>query len=66
MIVNSPVVKAIALIASSSGLLTEPLVPMTLVLSHRFDDLLENFYPTYLIPENILHLKIFYFKTNRK
>ena len=59
MIVSSPIVKAIALTASSSGLVTEPLVPTTLVLSHRFDDLLENFYLSYLTPENIL-LTIFY------
>ena len=59
MIVSSPIVKAIALTASSSGLVTEPLVPMTLMLSHHFDDLLENFYLSYLTPENIL-LTMFY------
>ena len=59
VIVSSPIVKVIALIASSRGLVTEPLVPTTLVLSHYFDDLLENFYLSYLTPENIL-LTMFY------
>ena len=59
MIVSSPVVKATALTASSIGLVTKPLVPMALMLSHRFDDLLENFYLSYLTPEKIL-LTMFY------
>ena len=59
VIVSSPIVKVIALIASSRGLVTKPLVPTTLVLSHYFDDLLENFYLSYLTPENIL-LTMFY------
>ena len=60
-IVSSLVIKAIALIASSSGLVIEPLVPTALVLSHCFDDLLENFYLSYLTPKNIL-LTIFIHK----
>ena len=64
VIVSRPVVKVIALTTSSSGLVIEPLVPTALVLSHHFDDLLENFLLVTwkYFTNNVLYIKIFTYK----